>query len=115
MSKSKGIERLSAAEIAKLNKKGRYADGGNLWLDVHAGGLKSWLFRRRPARSYRRSARNRAPSGSAARIRSGRPKCASRRGMYRLMLVQGLDPRVERSKQRRRGRQPQDEERRRMH
>ncbi|MBN9075031.1 MAG: integrase [Rhizobiales bacterium 65-79] len=39
------INRLSAAEVAKKNKPGRYGDGGGLWLQVSQFGTKAWIFR----------------------------------------------------------------------
>jgi integrase len=39
------IHRLSALVARNLKKPGRYADGGNLYLQVSTGGAKSWLFR----------------------------------------------------------------------
>jgi len=36
---------LTAIEVAKMKKPGRYADGGGLYLQVTPGGTKSWLFR----------------------------------------------------------------------
>jgi len=37
--------KLSAAKVARLTKPGRYGDGAGLWLQVAAGGSRSWLFR----------------------------------------------------------------------
>src|SRR5690349_6348858 len=39
------VNRLSALKVTKLSKPGRYHDGGGLYLQVSAGGAKSWLFR----------------------------------------------------------------------
>lgn len=39
------INKLSAAEVARKSKVGRYADGGGLYLQVSAYGTKAWLFR----------------------------------------------------------------------
>jgi integrase len=36
---------LSAMKVGKLKVKGRYADGGGLYLQVGENGAKSWLFR----------------------------------------------------------------------
>lgn len=38
-------EKLSAAEVEKKRKPGRYADGGGLYLQIAPTGAKSWLFR----------------------------------------------------------------------
>ena len=37
--------KLTPQKISKLTKPGRYADGGNLYLQVSPSGTKSWLFR----------------------------------------------------------------------
>ncbi|MFZ4762254.1 MAG: tyrosine-type recombinase/integrase [Alphaproteobacteria bacterium] len=42
---AKSNHKLSALSINKTNKQGRYSDGGGLYLQIAAGGSKSWLFR----------------------------------------------------------------------
>ncbi|MEX2249161.1 MAG: integrase arm-type DNA-binding domain-containing protein [Parvibaculum sp.] len=42
---ARGIHKLSAAKVAKTTAPGRYGDGGGLWLQVAAGGSRSWLLR----------------------------------------------------------------------
>ena len=37
--------KLSALAISKLKKRGIYADGNGLYLQIATGGSKSWLFR----------------------------------------------------------------------
>src|SRR3954451_2689347 len=37
--------KLSALAVSKLKKRGLYADGHRLYLQVSQGGTKSWLFR----------------------------------------------------------------------
>src|SRR5215467_3730571 len=37
--------RLSAVEVKGINRKGMYHDGGGLYLQVSAGGAKSWIYR----------------------------------------------------------------------
>ena len=37
--------RLTALKVTKLTKRGLYADGGGLYLQVTPAGVKSWLFR----------------------------------------------------------------------
>lgn len=39
------LNRLSAVKVAKLNKPGRHADGGGLYLQISRAGTKSWTFR----------------------------------------------------------------------
>ena len=41
----RGINKLSATKAARLDKPGRYGDGGGLWLQVSKWGTKAWLFR----------------------------------------------------------------------
>lgn len=50
----RAANRLSAVKIARLTEPGRYADGGNLWLQITKTKTKSWLFR------YMRDGRERA-------------------------------------------------------
>ena len=38
-------KRLTAMQVAKLKKMGRYGDGRGLWLQVSPAGTKSWLLR----------------------------------------------------------------------
>jgi len=42
---AKQIDRLTALAVAKKTAKGRYADGGGLYLQVSVAGTKSWLFK----------------------------------------------------------------------
>jgi len=39
------INKLSAMQVNKLTKPGFHGDGGGLYLQITAGGVKSWLFR----------------------------------------------------------------------
>ena len=39
------INQLSAAQVAKETRPGRYGDGGGLWLQVSQFGTKAWIFR----------------------------------------------------------------------
>ena len=41
----RGLERLSALTVSRTKAPGRYADGGGLYLQVGAGGARSWIFR----------------------------------------------------------------------
>lgn len=41
----RGTNKLTATRVDKLKKPGRYGDGGGLWLQIAAGGTKSWLLR----------------------------------------------------------------------
>jgi hypothetical protein len=39
------VNRLSALQVNRTTRPGRYADGGGLWLQITKTGAKSWLFR----------------------------------------------------------------------
>ena len=39
------INRLSARAVATTAKRGRYADGGGLYLQISAFDTKAWIFR----------------------------------------------------------------------
>src|ERR1700757_3755425 len=39
------VNRLSAVEVKGVKRKGMYHDGGGLYLQVSAGGAKSWIYR----------------------------------------------------------------------
>lgn len=41
----RAINKLSATEVARKTKPGRYGDGGGLWLQVSSYGSKAWVFR----------------------------------------------------------------------
>ena len=45
ISMARQINRLSARNAATKTKRGRYADGGGLYLQVSPNGARSWLFR----------------------------------------------------------------------
>ena len=42
---ARATNRLSAVEVRRIGPKGMYHDGGGLYLQVSAGGAKSWIFR----------------------------------------------------------------------
>src|SRR5207237_2264223 len=39
------LNKLSALNVQRISKRGRYADGGGLYLQISKSGSKSWLFR----------------------------------------------------------------------
>lgn len=41
----KGLNRLTAREVASIAERGRYADGGGLYLTVDGRGVRQWAFR----------------------------------------------------------------------
>jgi integrase len=42
---ARASNKLSAVEVKSIGQKGMYHDGGGLYLQVSAGGAKSWIFR----------------------------------------------------------------------
>ncbi len=42
---ARASNKLSAVEVKTASEKGMYHDGGGLYLQVSAGGAKSWIFR----------------------------------------------------------------------
>ena len=42
---ARASNKLSAVEVKAIDQKGMYHDGGGLYLQVSAGGAKSWIFR----------------------------------------------------------------------
>ena len=41
----RSLNRLSAVQVKAITGKGMHSDGGGLYLQVSAGGAKSWIFR----------------------------------------------------------------------
>jgi integrase len=88
-----GIHRLSATKIAKTNRRGLYADGGGLFLQVAANGSRSWLFRY--SRNERRRHVGLGPTHAVdlAKARDKAREC-------RALLHDGVDPLDHRNAQR---------------
>jgi len=42
---ARGLNKLTSLKVKSETRKGRYGDGGGLWLQVSETGTKSWLFR----------------------------------------------------------------------
>ena len=74
-------KRLSAVFVMKVDRPGRYHDGGGLYLQVRSTSEKSWLFR------FRRKWMGLGPlrDVSLAEARAASAKC-------RKMLLAGIDP-----------------------
>ena len=76
---------LSAVKIARLNKPGRYSDGGGLYLRVSEWQTKSWLFR------FERAGRERQMGlGSIHTVSLAEARQRARQA--RLLLLDGRDP-----------------------
>jgi integrase len=82
---ARALNKLTPMKIAKLQKTGRYGDGGGLWLQVSQWGTKAWLFR------YMLDGRARemgfGPSHTVT-LAEAREKARQ----ARQMLLDGLDP-----------------------
>lgn len=79
------IARLNALQVAKLSKPGYYPDGGNLYLQVAAGGSKSWLFRYTLEGKQREMGLGGLSAFSLAEARE-------RAAEQRKLLADGIDP-----------------------
>ena len=79
------VDRLTALEVKRLDRVGMHPDGRGLYLQVHAGGSKSWIYR------YTLHGRVRAMGLGPTHLVS----LAEARGMAqeaRLLKNQGVDP-----------------------
>jgi integrase len=86
-------DKLTFKRIERLAEPGRYADGGNLWLQVRGADNKSWLLR------YTLHGRARQ-MGLGAFPDVGLADARERARLERLRLSEGLDPLEERGRQR---------------
>lgn len=86
-------DRLTFKRIERLAEPGRYADGGNLWLQVRSATSKSWLFR------YTLHGRARQ-MGLGAFPDLGLAEAREKARIERLRLCDGLDPLEERNRER---------------
>jgi len=85
--------KLTYKQIERLAEPGRYADGGNLWLQVRSARNKSWLLR------YTLNGRARQ-MGLGAFPDLGLAEAREKARIERLRLADGLDPLEERNRQR---------------
>ncbi len=89
--------KLTVLEIKAKKKKGMYADGGNLYLQVTGDGVKSWVFRymmNGKAKTMGLGSLNAVPLTSK-RDESGKELVRGARewaNHYRSILAQGIDP-----------------------
>jgi integrase len=82
---ARGIHRLTMAAANALRKRGRYADGGGLYLQVSEGGTKAWLF------NYMRHGRARSMGlGPLHTVSLAEAREAAREA--RKLLRDGIDP-----------------------
>jgi integrase len=87
------LGKLSAARVAKLAKRGRYSDGGGLWLQVSKWDTKAWVFR------WERESRERMMGlGATGTVTLANARERARR--CRLMVLDGVDPIEQRTAER---------------
>jgi integrase len=79
------LNKLSTLKIAKTTKPGLYADGGGLYLQITAAGVKSWLFR------YMRAGKARG-MGLGPTHTIGLAEARTRALDCRRLLLDGIDP-----------------------
>lgn len=82
------INKLTVNEIKSICEKGRYGDGGNLYLNVDAKLNKNWLF-------IYRDGTKRPEVGLGAFPAVSLQDARKKAGEYRTMLQNGLDPKTE--------------------
>ena len=87
------LHRLSARKVATTSERGRYADGGGLYLQVSNQGTKSWLFRFMLNGKSRQMGLGALHTVSLAEAREAALRC-------RKLLQDGKDPIEERNRAR---------------
>jgi len=87
------IHRLTAIAVAKKSAKGRYADGGGLYLQVGEKGGKSWMFR------YSRNGQEHE-MGLGAVTTFSLAEARLRANRCRQLLADGIDPLEDRKEKR---------------
>jgi len=86
-------DKLTKRQIDQLQSPGRYGDGAGLWLQITAGGTRSWLFR------YKRHGQSHWMGlGSADTLSLAEARERAR--LERVRLLDGADPLVHRREQR---------------
>jgi integrase len=78
------IGRLTALQVQRLAKPGKYHDGGGLYFIVHPGGSRSWAFR------YGRDGKRWAGLGPLHTV--GLAEARERAKALRLQILDGIDP-----------------------
>src|SRR5262249_26021187 len=78
------IGRLSALQVQRLRKVGKYHDGGGLYLIVHPNGSRSWAFRYGPNGKYW--------IGIGPLHTVGLAEARERAKALRLQILDGIDP-----------------------
>lgn len=94
------LHKLSARKVETLTAKGRYGDGGGLYLRIADRGQRGWVFRYlRPGRTKAHGELGLGPAAGKGRdglsLASAREKAEAARALLR----RGIDPAVERKAQ----------------
>ncbi|MBT7512122.1 MAG: tyrosine-type recombinase/integrase [Rhodospirillaceae bacterium] len=76
---------LSPRRVSTVNKRGRYADGGGLYLQVSESGAKSWLFRYMMNNKARQMGLGSVRTFSLPEAREKATEC-------RKLIYEGIDP-----------------------
>jgi integrase len=76
---------LSPRRVSSVTKRGRYADGGGLYLQVSSNGAKSWLFRYMMNNKARQMGLGSVRTFSLPEARETATKC-------RKLVYEGIDP-----------------------
>jgi integrase len=86
--------KLSALEVERKKKPGRYGDAGGLYLQVTSAGARSWIFRYRPRGGY--LSKNGKPltreMGLGSLHVTSLSEARARAAKYRQALRDGIDP-----------------------
>ncbi len=82
---ARGLEKLSARFVSTVDRRGKYGDGGGLWLQVSAFETKSWLFRFMLDGRSREMGLGSVQNVSLKKARKKAEKC-------RELLADGIDP-----------------------
>ncbi len=84
---ARGLNRLTARQVATLAKPGRHADGGNLYLQIVPSGTRQWVFFFQLNSRQREMGLGNAGSGGMTLAEAREKAIAARR-----QLAQGTDP-----------------------
>lgn len=83
----RGIHRLTSRGVAALNKSGRHADGGNLYLQIAPSGTRQWTF------FFQLNGKQREMGlGSAGPNNMSLAEAREKAAEARKLLAQGIDP-----------------------
>ena len=80
-----GHNKLTATEVARISRPGRYGDGDGLYLQVARGGSKQWLLR------YMRDGRSRQMGLGSVRVFTLK-EARERARLARQHLADDIDP-----------------------